>query len=191
MFDDILVVTDRDDLAEEPVRHRSARERRFLARLQGLLLDLAFPTGGRRRDPESFVDEIEIQTGNATRHAIDIASRLGSRLHVLFVVDAVRYDTSLHSATDPLIEEGEESVAELVDLAEGSGIEADGTVEVGRPIDLVLEYVEAHGVDLVVLNARQRRGLGARFRRDLVAALGDRASVPLHVVPRAGRGRPD
>lgn len=191
MFDDILVVTDRDDLAEEPVRHRSARERRFLARLKGILLELAFPTGGGRREPESFLEEIEIQTERATRQAIDLASGLGARLHVLFVVNAVRYDTSLDSATDPLIEEGEASVDELVDLAEGSGIEADGTVAVGRPADLDLGYVEAHGVDLIVLNARHDRRPGARFRRGLVDALSDRASVPLHVVPRAGRGRPD
>lgn len=191
VFEDILVVTDRDDLAEEPVRHRSARERRFLARLKGLLLDLAFPTGGRHRDPESFVDEIEIQTENATRQAIDLASGIGARLHVLLIVDAVRYDTSLDSATDPLVDEGEASVEELVGLAEGSGVEAEGRVAVGRPADLVLEYVEANGVDLIVLNARQDRRLGARFRRDLVDVLGERASVPIHLVPRAGRGRPD
>lgn len=191
MFDDILVVTDRDDLAEVPVRHRSARERRFLDRLTGILLELAFPAGGTRRDPDAFVDEVEIQTENASRHAIDLASALGARLHVLFLVDAVRYDTSLDSATDPLLEEGEATVDELVGLAEAAGTEAVGTVEVGRPADLLLAYVDAHGVDLIVLNARGERRLGAWFRQGLVDALSERASVPIHVVPRAGRGRPD
>lgn len=191
MYDDILVVTDRDDIAEVPVRHRSARERRFLDRLKGILLELAFPTGGPSRDPDAFVDEVEIQTENATRHAIDLAAGLGARLHVLYAVDAVRYDTSLGSATDPLVEEGEETVDELVDRAEAAGIEAVGTVEVGRPADLVLEYVTAEDVDLVVLNARDGGHLDARFRRGLVGSLTDRASVPIQVLPRAGRGRPD
>lgn len=191
MYDDILVVTDRDDLAEVPVRHRSARERRFLDRLLGILLELVFPTRGPRGDPDAFVDEVEIQTENASTHAIDLAAGMGARLHVLYVVDAVRYDTSLDSATDPLIEEGEETVDELVDRAEAAGVEADGTVEVGRPADLVLDYVGAEGVDLVVLNARVERPLHDRFRRGLLGSLAERATVPIQVLPRAGRGRPD
>lgn len=47
MFEDVLVVTDRIDLAEGPVCHREARERRFLARVGAVLIVLnARATGG-------------------------------------------------------------------------------------------------------------------------------------------------
>lgn len=191
MFEDILVVTDRDDLAEVDVRHRSARERRFLDRLWRIAIELLFPTGPTTFEPATTADDIEIQTENATRHAIDLAQRHGARLHVLVVVDAVRYDTSLDSATEPLVEEGEILVGELVDEAERAGLSATGVTEVGRPARVILDYAEANDIDLIVLNVRDTGGWRSRFRRGLVGTLASRGSVPVYAVPRAQSGHPD
>lgn len=191
MFEDILVVTDRNDLAEEPVRHLEPRGRRFLDRFRAIAVNLLFPTGPTTFEPEVTDDAVEIQTDNATNHAIEIARGHGAQLHVLFVVDGVRYDTSLDSATEPLIEEGEVAVDEMVDEAERSQLSALGTVKVGRPIKLVLEYVGNHDVDLIVMNGRGTGSVRSRFRRNLVDQLTRKGPVPVHVVPWGDRGRPD
>lgn len=191
MFEDVLVVTDRNDLAEVPVRHRAGRERRFLARLRGVAVELLFPTGPTTFESDGVTDDVEVQTENATRHAIDLAGHHGARLHVLFLVDAVRYDTTVEFATEPLVEEGEATVDELVDAAERAGLEATGAVEVGWPARVILEYADARGVDLIVLNARHPPSVRSWFRRGVVETLTRRAAVPIYVVPRERRGRPD
>lgn len=120
-----------------------------------------------------------------------MATHHGARLHVLFVVDAVRYDTTVAFATEPLVEEGQATVEGLVDAAERAGLEATGAVEVGRPATLVLDYAADHGVDLIVLNARPGAGRWLRLRADPVATVIDRAPVPVYVVPSIQPGHPD
>lgn len=191
MFQDVLVVTDRHDAAEETVRHRTARERRFLARLKGIALELAFPTGEPAYASGTRTGDIEVQSTHATRHAIDLASYHGARLHVLFLVDAVRYDTTVEFATEPLVEEGEEAIERLVDVAERAGVDVTATVEVGRPAALVADYAGAHGVDVIVLNARDTGGFQFRLREDLVSAVIRRVSTPVYVVPPVQPGHPD
>lgn len=191
MFEDILVATDRHDLAEEPIRHRSARERRFVDRLRGIALELVFPTDSTTYGVDSISEDLEIQTENASRHAIDLARVHQSTLHVLFTIDAVRYDTTVEFATEPLVEEGEESVERLVDAAEAAGLAATGEVEVGRPVELILGYVLEHDVDLIVLNARGPSGLRSRLRGRLLSTVIDRATVPVYAVPKDWTGYPD
>lgn len=191
MFEDILVVTDRHDTAEETVRYRTARGRRFLARLKEIALELAFPTGGRTTGPGSGTEDVAVQSDTATRTAIDLARRHDARLHVLFLVDAVRYDTTVEFATEPLVEEGEETTAELLDAAERAGVDVTAQVEVGRPAALVHEYAADHDVDLIVLNARDIGSLWSRLRGDFVSAVIRGASVPVYVVPAVQPGHPD
>lgn len=191
MFQDVLVVTDRHDTAEETVRHRTARERRFLARLKGIAVELAFPTGEPAYTPVARTGDIEVQSEHATRHAIDLARHHGARLHVLFLVDAVRYDTSVAFATEPLVEEGEEAIEALVDMAERAGVDVTGTVEVGRPAALVHDYAATHDVDVIVLNARDTASFRFRLRDDLVSAVIRGGAVPVYVVPSVQPGHPD
>lgn len=191
MFEDILVVTDRNDLAEVPLRYQSARGRRFLDRLKAIGLELLFPTGPTTLEGDAGPDDVEVQPESATGHATDLATHHGARLHVLFVVDAVRYDTTVAFATEPLVEEGEATVDELVDAAERAGVEATGAVEVGRPAALVLNYAADNDVDLIVLNARPRARRWLRLRADPVATIIDRARVPVYVVPAIQPGHPD
>lgn len=189
MFQEVLVATDRHDVAEETVRHLTARERRFLSRLKGILLDLVLPTGDSAATARPTA--IEVQSDHATRHAIDLASRHGARLHVLFTVDSLRYDTTVEFATEPLVEEGEERVEAVLDEAARAGVTGLGTVEVGRPARLILDYVGAHDIDLVVLNARPWSGLLARLWGDRVSAVVRGSPVPVYVVPRVQPGHPD
>lgn len=190
MFEDVLVATDRNDRAEEPIRHRSARERRFVSRLKQIVLELVLPIGPPR-GPTSLSEEIEIQSENATRHAIDLCQVHGARLHVLFTVDSLRYDTTVEFATQPLVEEGDETVDALVDATERAGLEAVGSVAVGRPAALILEYADEHDVDLIVLNARATGSRWARLRGDRVSTVIGGATVPVYAVPRRRSGHPD
>lgn len=191
MFQNVLVATDRHDTAEEPVRYRTARERRFLGRLKDIALELIFPTGEPAFGAGAGSADVEAQSEYATRHAIELARRHGARLHVLYTVDAVRYDTTVEFATEPLVEEGEETIDDITDEAERAGVVVTGAVEVGRPSNLVLDYAAAHDVDLVVLNARNIGGRWSRLRGDFVSTVIRRSTVPVYVVPRIQPGYPD
>lgn len=191
MFRNILVATDRHDVAEEPLRYRIPRGRRFLRRLLGIARELVFPTGPPAPGVGGEVADIELQSERATRHAIALARRHDARLHVLYTVDAVRYDTTVDFATEPLVEEGDAALAEIADAAERAGVVVTTAVEVGRPAALVLEYAAAHDIDLVVLNARDTGRLWWRLRGDLVSRVVRRSSVPVYVVPPVQPGYPD
>ena len=188
MFEDVLVATDRHDTAEVTVRHGAARERRFVARFLDVVRELALPSGGAARARPT---EVRLQSDHASRHAIDLAARHGARLHVLFTVDSVRYDTTVEFATEPLREEGEAAVGRLADAAERAGVATTTAVEVGRPARLVLDYAAAHDVDLIVLNARDTGSRWSRLRGGLVPAVIAGASAPVYVVPNVQPGHPD
>lgn len=184
MYTDILVATDRSDVAERSLRQRVPRKRRFINRLKGVTREVLVPTdpAGQYQD---VVDAIEVRTDNATHHAVDLAEFYGARLHVLYVIDSLRYDTSLESAVEPLEEEGEAVLEGIVRTAEGVGVPVTSTIEVGRPTRLILAYADDHDVDLIVLNARSRGGLQSHIWGSYVSSVIRRADVPVYSVPLA------
>jgi len=60
---------------------------------------------------------------------------------------------------DTLERRGRKVVGEVVDRAEDAGVAATGVVRRGRPHRAILDYVEAEGVDVVVMGTHGRRGL--------------------------------
>ena len=186
MLTDILVATDRSDVAETPVRQRRPRRTRFLQRLRRVGLELLLPTVPTVQPPGDLTEAVEVRTDNATSHAIDLAAAHGAHLHLLYFVDAVRYDTSFESAVAPLEEEGEAVVDRIVDDAEAAGVDATGTIEVGRPADLVLGYAADHDVDLIVMNTRGTVGPRALVGGSVTSSVIRQSDVPVYSVPKDG-----
>lgn len=183
MYTAILVVTDRSDVGETPVRRRVPRRTRFLNRLRSVTLELLFPTVPTVRPPRDLTKAVEIRTDSATHHAIELAGAHDARLHLLYFVDAVRYDTSLESAVEPLEEEGEAIVERVVDAADRAGVDVTSTIEIGRPPDLILEYAVEHDVDLIVMNARGSVGMHELVRGSVTSSIIRRSAVPVYSVP--------
>lgn len=123
----------------------------------------------------------------AMAHALDLAERYGADVHVVHVIDSWAYDTSIESAVAPLRKDGEEYVERLLEAAAGSDVPVTTAVEVGRPARHVLEYADAHDVDLVVMGTRGRGGLPRRLLGSVTDYVVTHADVPVHVVPAADR----
>ncbi len=120
----------------------------------------------------------------AMTHAIDLGTRYGADVHVLHVVDARQYDTSIESAVEPLRKRGREYVDRLVEAADAS-VPVTSAIEVGRPARRILAYATDHDVDLVVMGTRGRGGLPDRLLGSVTDYVVAHASVPVHVVPPA------
>ena len=121
----------------------------------------------------------------AMTHAIDLGERYDADIHVLNVINSWRYDTSIESAVEPLREEGEEAVERLADVAADADVTVTTAVEIGNPAAHILEYVDEHGVDLIVMGTRGRGGLPRRLLGNVTQYVTTHASIPVHVVPPA------
>jgi nucleotide-binding universal stress UspA family protein len=178
MFQEGLVLTDRNDLTEVPVRHRDSRVRRFIDRFGSVVVRRRFPTSPTTFEPDDTADDLEVQTDNAIRPAIRLAQRNGARLPVRFLLDAFRYDTRMDFATDPLVEAGETAVDGLVKEAERAGLDTVGSVDIGQPAELLMEYIQAQEINIVVPKNRTGGSVRSRLRRGLVGTLTRQASIP-------------
>lgn len=109
----------------------------------------------------------------AAAEAVALAAHHGATVHALYVIDvtaiawATAEDTDLGADVGNLREaferDGARATAAVADLAADRGVEAVTTVEEGVPFRAILEYADEHGVDLVVMGTRGRRGLDVVF----------------------------
>ena len=95
----------------------------------------------------------------AVEHAIDLATTYDATLHTLYVVDtSVGIDASVPGTLDALEEAGENAIDEVVKQAADVGT-IEGVVAQGAPHRAILDYVDEHDVDLVVMGTHGRTGL--------------------------------
>jgi nucleotide-binding universal stress UspA family protein len=100
--------------------------------------------------------------------AIALASRLGSKLHLLHVVDArlLISEVSVFAPPNQLLDDwrgaGEKLLADAQALARSRGVEADGAVRCDpglRVCDLILAEARQVQAGLIVMGTHGRRGL--------------------------------
>jgi nucleotide-binding universal stress UspA family protein len=117
----------------------------------------------------------------AAEHAVDVADRDGATVHALYVVDVrmspVSADVNEEEARALVEESDEEPTRRVRDLAERAGVPAVEAVEVGTPHEVIHEYVDDHGVDLVVMGRHGHTGL----ERTLLGSLTERVVRTLDV----------
>lgn len=94
-------------------------------------------------------------------HAIDIAARHDTELHLIHVADTtidsvVRVQADI---VDVLKKEGEDIVAEAAERVRGRGIETVTEVLQGEPSQTIVDYAQTRDIDLIVLPTHGRRGL--------------------------------
>lgn len=121
----------------------------------------------------------------AADHGIALAGALGATLHALSVVD----DTALGPDVRSRLSEAglERAAAETVDEvaadADARGLSGVVTgVEHGSPAETIVEYVEANGVDAVVMGTSGRRGLDRVLLGSVAEKTARAAPVPVVTV---------
>ncbi|WP_418285366.1 universal stress protein [Halorubrum sp. DTA46] len=98
----------------------------------------------------------------AIEHAIDLAKQYDGRLHALYVVDGAAYST-LEAGAEIVVEalesEGKEATNRVADAANAAGVDCTTSVTTGTAYRSITDYVEEHGIDIVVMGTHGRKGL--------------------------------
>ncbi|ELZ35572.1 universal stress protein [Halorubrum tebenquichense] len=98
----------------------------------------------------------------AIEHAIDLADRYDARLHALYVVDGAAYsslEAGAEVVVDALESEGEAATGRVADAAADAGVDCVATVASGTAYQSIHDYVDEHGIDVVVMGTHGRKGL--------------------------------
>ncbi len=102
-----------------------------------------------------------VSTDKAVEQALSLAEISDARLHVLSVVDRTTMPPDVRSdiLSDELERECTDAVAKVERAATEAGIEVETSVQHGTPYRLILDYVDEHDIDCVVMGTHGRRGL--------------------------------
>lgn len=119
----------------------------------------------------------------AMDHAIAIASGTGARIHVLNVINTRWYDLSIDSARAPIEADRQELIDELLERIEGTDIDVVTAVVDGHPAEEILQYVDDHGIDLVVMGRRGRGDLENLLLGSVANYVVKHSPVSVHTVP--------
>lgn len=118
-------------------------------------------------------------------HAIDLAEKYDAPLHVLHVIDTRPYDAEgiTQSVIEVLEERGDRVIEAVVEATSAQGLDRlEPAVVRGDPHDAILEYVDEHDIDLLVMATHGRTG----FKRYLLGSVAEKtiraAPIPVHVV---------
>ncbi|MFC5971251.1 universal stress protein [Halomarina salina] len=115
----------------------------------------------------------------AVDHAIDLAAVHDAALHALYVLHLrPSLEPNLELLYDQLEALGEEATAQVAENAAQQGVEVVEAMANGTPHRQILDYVDEHDVDLVVLGTHGRTGL----EHALVGSVAERV-VRLSPVP--------
>lgn len=123
------------------------------------------------------------QSDAALEHAVALANHHGATVHVLYVADSNRDSLTAQGGevVDALELEGDRITSEAIDRIE-AGVEAVGAVEVGDPIETILDYTVSVGADVVVMGTHGRRGLDRYLLGSTTERVVRRSSVPVLTV---------
>ncbi|AGB37234.1 universal stress protein [Natronococcus occultus] len=98
----------------------------------------------------------------AIDHGLDLAEKVGAKVHVLYVVETkANYILTVGLSDDELRsyrKYGEEVVTRVIDRASERGLSGEGVIRTGRPAAEIVDYGAENDVDLILLG---KQGHGA------------------------------
>lgn len=99
----------------------------------------------------------------AVEHGVDIATRYGATVHLLYVVDESVYDhyaqmDAIENAEDALERHGEEVLAEARAQAGDAGLQVFEHVVRGAPHEAIVDCAAEADADLVVMGTERKPG---------------------------------
>lgn len=120
----------------------------------------------------------------AVERAIDLADRYDADLHALYVVEPTPISgEAAAGALAALDEVGQEAVDQVRERAERADVPVQASVGRGIPHEVILDYVDEHDVDLVVMGTHGRTGLDRYVIGSVTEKIVRLADVPVLTVP--------
>ena len=125
----------------------------------------------------------------AVEQATDLAEKYGAQLHALYVVDTDAVAYGLGSEQLDRLEQGnfgemteirenaEEATGHVAALATEHGVETVEEHSGGKPHDIISDYAQGHGIDLIVMGSHGRAGV----RRALLGSVTERTLRSTHI----------
>lgn len=119
-------------------------------------------------------------------HGLEVASRYDATLHLLSVTDETIYGkapglSSYELFLDEVAADAAKDLEGVVEEAEAQGVDATMAVLRGTPHDVILEYVDDHNIDLVIMGKRGAAGVDPPHMGSVTDRVVSECNVP--VVP--------
>ncbi len=94
------------------------------------------------------------QAGTAASQAIELAHTFDATLHALFVIDSKLARTD--ATREPFKQTGERTLNEIEAKAAGKDVSVTTALEEGTPAQVILDYAETRGIDLIMLGGKTK-----------------------------------
>lgn len=94
------------------------------------------------------------QAGAAASQAIELAHTFDATLHAVFVIDSKFARTD--ATREPLKQTGQRTLNDIEAKAAEKDLSVTITLEEGTPAQVLLDYAEARGIDLIVLGGKTK-----------------------------------
>ncbi|OIB57274.1 universal stress protein [Natrialba sp. SSL1] len=119
----------------------------------------------------------------ATEHAIELAYRLESTLHILSVSEEGPHSSEKRDKmrSDPE-SEAESAVADAEHAATDAGIETTTTVRQGVPQEEIVDFADQQGMDMIIVGTVGRSGLDKLVVGSVAEEVVQNATVPVITV---------
>jgi nucleotide-binding universal stress UspA family protein len=119
----------------------------------------------------------------AVDRALELAETYGATVHALYAVRPVyTVEDGLDRVYAALEADGERATSEIAERAAEAGVDAVTEVRRGPPHSEILDYVDEHGVDLVVMGTHGRTGLDRYLLGSVTEKVVRLADVPVLTV---------
>ncbi|SFK61797.1 Nucleotide-binding universal stress protein, UspA family [Halogranum rubrum] len=121
----------------------------------------------------------------ALAHAVELASRYDATLHAVAVVDVSHFkgiDADTSVIVDGFEADARKAVSRAVDAGETVGVPVETTIVRGHVAETILDFVDDHDIDVVVVGTRGHHGLERFLLGSVAERLVRHASVPVLTV---------
>lgn len=119
-------------------------------------------------------------------HGLDLAQKYDAVVHILYAIDPRIYlpvpDSIQDTVKGAIEDEGEQAVQTVVDQAGDLGIETVEMVAEGVPHRAILEYVNEHDIDLIVMGTHGRTGPERQVLGSVAEKTVRLSPIPVHTV---------
>jgi nucleotide-binding universal stress UspA family protein len=124
---------------------------------------------------------------DAVKEAVSLAEQFDAKVDALYAVDVrvERPNPEVETYEAEMAAVGEEALADVEKVATVAGVEYESEIDIDDPRDTIVEYVEDHDVDLVVMGAHGRRGVKRLIVGSVTEGVVRLSDVPVLTVPRA------
>lgn len=123
----------------------------------------------------------------AAEHAVELAKQFGGTVHALYVMDMgdagfVATPSDIEETRNRLEKKGKEYTDEIRIIGDDVDVDVVTEIKSGIPEDEVREYIDEHGIDLLVLGKRGRSDPDKPMFGSLTQRLIGHLDIPVHTV---------